>query len=208
MCDPETVFAFVAASSAIILAPGPAQALVLSRTVESGRAAGIQTAVGLNVATLVHAVAAGLGLSALLARSALAFGVVKLAGAGYLVYLGIRAFATAGRAPSSDRLEPRPPGRAFGQAFVTGLLNPKVALFFLAFLPQFICPSRGSVVVQFIVLGGILALLDAVYEAALVLIAASAMDWLASPLVAVWRSRVTGGVLILLGAKLLFAERR
>ncbi len=208
MCDQQTMAAFVAASIAIILAPGPAQALVLARTFERGRVAGILTAVGLNAATLVHAAAAGLGLSAVLAASALAFGVVKLVGAGYLVYLGARAFVGAKGQTAAARGEPSAAGHALLQAFITGLLNPKVALFFLAFLPQFVCPSRGSVPLQFLVMGVVLGLMDLIYEGGLVLVAAGATSWLASPRAALWRSRVTGGVLIALGAKLAFADRR
>ena len=208
MCDERTLAAFVAASAAIILAPGPAQALVVARTLEQGPRAGTMTAVGLNVATLVHAVAAGLGLSALLATSALAFGMVKLTGAAYLVYLGVRALV----APRVDlgRGEKSPPGpqRAALQAFVTGLLNPKVALFFLAFLPQFVCPTRGSVLLQFLLLGALLAAMDMLYEAGLVLLAARATTWLDSPRVALWRSRMTGAVLVGLGVRLALAERR
>lgn len=208
MCGPQTLFAFALASAAIILAPGPAQALVLSRTIEGGRKAGMLTAIGLNAATLVHAAAAGVGLSAVLAQSALAFGVVKFLGAGYLVYLGVRALASANEQAPSQAEGQASPTRAFGQAFLTGLLNPKVALFFLAFLPQFICPSEGSVLLQALFLGGLLGLMDMVYEAALVFIAAGATNWLASPRAAAWRSRVTGIVLIGLGARLAFAERR
>jgi threonine/homoserine/homoserine lactone efflux protein len=125
MCDPQTLFAFALASAAIILAPGPAQALVLSRTIEGGRKAGMLTAIGLNAATLVHAAAAGVGLSAVLAQSALAFGVVKFLGAGYLVYLGVRALASANEQAPSQAEGQASPTRAFGQAFLTGLLNPK-----------------------------------------------------------------------------------
>ncbi len=208
MFDAQTLFAFLLAGTAIVLAPGPAQALVLSRTLAGGREAGLLTAVGLNAATLVHAIAAGLGLSAVLARSALAFTVVKLVGACYLIYLGVRAIVTAREEAEVSESAAVPAGRAFGQAFVTGLLNPKVALFFLAFLPQFIRPTAGSVLVQALVLGGILAALDLVYEAVLVSVAVRATAWLSSPRTAAWRSRVTGTVLIGLGARLAFAERR
>lgn len=210
MCDQQSLAAFLAASTAIILAPGPAQVLVLARTLEKGRSAGLLTAIGLNAATLVHAGAAGVGLSAVLAASALAFGIVKLAGAGYLVYLGVRALIDVPGELSAAR-EPKGPsaaGHAFLRAFLTGLLNPKVALFFLAFLPQFVCPSRGSVPLQFLAMGTLLAVMDVVYEAGLVLLAAGATGWLTSARATLWRSRVTGGALIALGAKLAFAERR
>lgn len=165
MCDPQVLFAFVVACAALILTPGPSQALILSRTLEGGRAAGMFAAVGINAATLVHAAAAGLGLSAVLAQSAL-------------------------------------------EAFLTGLLNPKVALFFLAFLPQFICPAEGLVLLQALVLGIIMAVMDTVYAAVLVTLTSSATFWFSSPRATMWRSRVTGRVLIALGLALAFSERR
>jgi threonine/homoserine/homoserine lactone efflux protein len=206
MCDERTLAPFVAASAAIILAPGPAQALVIARTLEQGTRAGMMTALGLNAATLVHAVFAGLGLSALLATSALAFGVLKLVGAAYLVYLGVRALVV----PSVDLgrgMPPPGPQRAALQAFFTGLLNPKVALFFLAFLPQFVCPARGSVLLQCLMLGALLGAMDVLYESGIILLVAKATTWLDSPRVALWRSRLTGAVLIGLGVKLALAER-
>jgi threonine/homoserine/homoserine lactone efflux protein len=91
---------------------------------------------------------------------------------------------------------------------VTGILNPKVALFFLAFLPQFVCPARGSVLLQFVALGSALGILDVCYESALVLLASGASSRLAAPRLTTWRSRFTGGVLLGLGLKLAFVERR
>ena len=208
MCDERTLAAFLAASAAIILAPGPAQALVIARTLEQGTRAGLMTALGLNAATLVHAVGAGLGLSALLATSALAFGLVKLVGAAYLVYLGVRALLVPRVDLGRGGMSPPGPQRAALQAFVTGLLNPKVALFFLAFLPQFVCPARGSVLLQCLLLGALLGGLDLLYESGLTLLVARATTWLDSPRVALWRSRLTGAVLIGLGVRLALAERR
>ncbi len=98
--------------------------------------------------------------------------------------------------------------RAVREAFLTGLLNPKVALFFLAFLPQFICPAEGLVLLQALVLGGIMAVMDTVYVAVLVTLISSATSWFGSPRAAMWRSRVTGGVLIALGLALAFSEQR
>jgi threonine/homoserine/homoserine lactone efflux protein len=197
--------AFVVASVAIILAPGPAQALVLARTLEQGRRAGLTTALGLNAATLVHSLAAGLGLSALLATSTAAFTVVKLAGAAYLLFLGIQALrvsAAPDHAPAGDES-----GRALRRAFLTGLLNPKVAVFFLAFLPQFVCPARGSVVLQFVLLGTLLGLMDVAYESCLVLLAVRATGWLRTRRAQVWRSRLTGVVLVGLALRLAVQPR-
>lgn len=205
MFDVVTLLTFLLASSAIIVAPGPAQALVLARTLADGRRAGIQTAVGLNVGTLVHAVAAGLGVSAVLATSALAFNSVKYAGAAYLVYLGVQAWR------QGERLE-APPAvashRDVTRAVITGILNPKVALFFLAFLPQFVDPTRASVLAQCVVLGAIVAGMDVMYECALVWLAGALGPKLLSVRFRRWQHRGTGAVLVGLGARLAVVERR
>jgi len=207
MFDSTTLITFLVASVAIIIAPGPAQALVLTRTLGDGRAAGAMTAVGLNVGTLAHAFAAALGLSAILATSAAAFGVVKYVGAAYLIYLGIRALRARDDEP--ERVEGVRAGAMFWRAVATGTLNPKVAVFFLAFLPQFVAPERGSAFWQFVVLGAILAALDVIYELILVWAAGALRGRvLGSRWFAQWRQRVTGAALIGLGARLALAQRQ
>lgn len=208
MFDSQTFFAFLAASIVIILAPGPAQALVLARSLGEGRSAGIMTAVGLNVGTIFHAVAAGLGLSAVLATSALAFSAVKYAGAAYLIYLGIRAILTTEATGSTPESEDARPGNAFGTAVFTGILNPKVAIFFLAFLPQFVDPDRGPAFVQFVILGSIIAVIDIAYESILACIAGGLGDrFMNDPRVKLWRERVTGIALVALGVRLALTRR-
>lgn len=209
MPDTNTLLAFLAACAAIILSPGPAQALVLARTVSDGRSAGVMTAVGLNVGVLVHSVTAALGLTAVLATSAAAFAVVKFAGAGYLVYLGLRALLTGDSGDAAAPAARMASGRAFRHAVVTGTLNPKVAIFFLAFLPQFVDPARGSAFVQFLVLGCILAALDIAYESTLALVAGGLQSRLSgSSRFAAWRQKATGAVLVGLGLRLAFVSRR
>lgn len=199
------LFAFVLASAAIIVAPGPAQALVLARTLSGGRRAGVLTAVGLNVGTIVHATAAGLGLSAILATSAAAFSVVKYLGAAYLLYLGIFAIRGAGTRPPDACSSAA--GGTIRRAIVTGILNPKVAVFFLAFLPQFVHPAAGPIFIQCLLLGTLLAAMDIAYESGLAWVAGAATKWLAAPAVTAWRERITGGVLIGLGVRLALTER-
>lgn len=205
--DLSTYLVFIAASAALIIVPGPAQALVIATTLDRGPVHGALTAVGLNVGTLVHAAAAGLGLSAVLATSAVAFSIVKYVGAAYLFYLGIMALR---RKPESDGASVQTsaaPRAAFGQAVITGMLNPKVALFFLAFLPQFVDPA-GPVFAQFLVLGVTMALLDIAYEVLLVRLVHRIKGWfLRSPRFTAIRNRISGAVLILLGARLAFQER-
>jgi threonine/homoserine/homoserine lactone efflux protein len=202
--ETTTLVAFFVASAAIILVPGPAQAMVVARTLSEGRRAGVLTAVGLNIGTIVHAVAAGLGVTAVLATSATAFATVKFAGAGYLIYLGIQAWRTGERSHPGQPA----PRHSLGRAVVTGILNPKVALFFLAFLPQFTDPARGSVFLQCLVLGGILAAIDSVYESALAVLASTIRDTMRSQRFQRWQNRTTGAVLVGLGGKLALAQRR
>ncbi len=208
MFDPTTLIAYIVASVAIIVAPGPAQALVLARTLSDGKRAGVMTALGLNVGTIIHALAAALGLSAILAASAVAFALVKLLGAAYLIYLGVRALMAKHHTTDSADVSSGSSRQALSKAIITGVLNPKVALFFLAFLPQFVDPRRGAVFVQFLVLGLILALVDILYETVLVLVAGTLSGWLArSQRFALWRQRLTGVVLIGLGVRLALIER-
>lgn len=207
MFDLGTYATFVAASLALILVPGPAQALVLANTLAGGRSAGIRTAVGLNIGTLFHALAAALGLSTLLATSALAFSVVKYAGACYLLYLGIRALRSNTDSRSAAHM-PAASASPLTQSILAGTLNPKVALFFLAFLPQFVDPTRGQVVTQFLLLGATMALLDTAYEMVLVCLLYRVRDRLrANTRWMAWQSKVSGAILIALGLRLAVQER-
>lgn len=202
MPDLHSYLLFLVACAAIIATPGPSQALVLARTVSEGWRAGASTAIGLNIGTLVHAVFAAVGLSAVLAGSAWAFALVKFAGAGYLLFLGVKAL----RAPVA-KAEPAPattrPGSPLRQAIVTGTLNPKVAIFFLAFMPQFVDPARGPAFVQFLLLGATMALLDTAYELMLAWIVARMRTRLSRrERPAAWPQRLSGAVMIALGLRL------
>lgn len=145
MLDIATFMAFLTASIAIVLAPGPAQTLTLARSISDGKKSGLMTALGLNVGTMVHTFAAALGLSAILATSVVAFAIVKYLGAAYLIYLGIKALLTKEQETKGVNASGANPWQAFTKAVITGILNPKVALFFLAFLPQFVDAQHGSV---------------------------------------------------------------
>lgn len=208
MFETQTFITFLCASVLIILAPGPAQALVLARSLSAGRKAGIQTAIGLNVGTVFHAIAAGLGLSLLLTTSAIAFSAVKFLGAGYLVYLGFRSLLAKRPTKDAKHDGETGSGHMFGKAVLAGILNPKVAIFFLAFLPQFVDSERGSVPIQFFVLGLIIAALDAVYESLLAIAAGAVGRRLGkNPIVQVWRERIAGLAMIGLGVKLAMTRR-
>jgi threonine/homoserine/homoserine lactone efflux protein len=143
---------FAAASIALLVVPGPSVLYIVTRSVSQGRRAGLISVLGVHVGSAVHVTAAALGLSALLASSATAFMIVKYLGAAYLVWLGVQKL----RRRESGPVEEAPPvrrTRLFTQGIVVNVLNPKTAIFFLAFLPQFVNPSRGPVALQIIILG-------------------------------------------------------
>lgn len=188
---------------ALILAPGPGQAFVLARTLSGGRAAGVITAIGLNIGTLFHTVAAALGLSAVLATSALAFAVTKYVGAAYLLYLGVRALLSQDSTYSTATPAAAKPASVLIQAVTAGVLNPKVALFFVAFLPQFVDPAQGHSFTQFFALGLTMAVLDTLYEFALVFgVSRIRTRQLSHGTFARWQTKVSGVVLVALGVRL------
>lgn len=143
MPSPSTLAAFALASVVLLLIPGPAVLYVVNRSVSDGHTAGFSAVCGLTLGNSVHALAAAAGLSAVLATSAVAFDTVKWLGAGYLVYVGIRTLAKPPEAITADQAS-MSPRRAFTQGVVVNILNPKVALFFLSFLPQFIHTAHGG----------------------------------------------------------------
>jgi threonine/homoserine/homoserine lactone efflux protein len=147
-----TLVVFVLASYALALVPGPAVIYIVNRSLAQGPRAGVVSALGIATGGLVHVAAAALGMSALLASSAVAFSIVKYAGAAYLVYLGIRALRN-GDLPLDEAVPMLGARRVFGQGVVVNVLNPKTALFFLSFFPQFVHPERGSVPLQMALLG-------------------------------------------------------
>jgi threonine/homoserine/homoserine lactone efflux protein len=209
--DLPTLLAFLATAAVLVIIPGPGTAWIVAQTMAGGTARGLRAGLGLETATLIHALAAGFGLSAVLATSALAFEVVKYAGAFYLVWLGIKAWRS-GALPPADDPHPAPArdtGGVFWRSVVTGVLNPKVALFFLAFLPQFVHPERGLVWLQFLVLGALLSMIGFSNSAVLsVMIGRFGRKLRAgSTRVAQWRQRALGAFFIGLGLRLALQQR-
>ena len=174
--DPHALALFAAAALALLLVPGPAVLYIVAQSAEHGRLAGVVSVAGVHLGTFVHVAAATVGLSALIVSSAVAFSVVKYAGAAYLVYLGIRRLLT--REPA-DLLPARdePLSRLFVQGAVVNVLNPKTALFFLAFLPQFVDPDR-TVWTQVLALGVTFVLLGFLSDGMYALAAGSLAGWL------------------------------
>jgi threonine/homoserine/homoserine lactone efflux protein len=208
--DTSTLLTFGLASAALVAAPGPGQALVLTRALQGGTRSGVLTAFGLEIGTVIHTLAAALGLSAILATSATAFAVVKYLGAAYLIFLGVRAWrARTGAGGQGDiRETPTPTSHLLVHATITGILNPKVAIFFLAFLPQFVDPARGHAFLQFTFLGLGFAVLGLLGDSLVAVLAGRARGRvLAASRWAQWRERVTGTLLIGLGIRLAFQSR-
>jgi threonine/homoserine/homoserine lactone efflux protein len=155
-----TLGLFLLAALGLLLVPGPAVLYVVTRSVEQGRRAGLASVLGIETASLIHTAAAAVGLSALLLTSALAFSVVKYLGAGYLIFLGLRTLLTREKHVQTTAVQvPKSFSRLFAQGFLVNLLNPKTALFFYAFLPQFVDPARGAAITQILLLGGIFVLM-------------------------------------------------
>ena len=197
MPDGSTLLLFAGASLALLAIPGPAVIYVVTRSIEHGRTAGMVSMLGVETGTFAYALAAAAGLSGLIAASVTAFTVVKYAGAAYLLYLGVRKLL--------ERYQPRdalPSGRS--QLFLKGalvqLLNPKIAIFFVAFLPQFVHSSRGPVAVQMLVLGTIFTLLAVLSDGAYVLLGGAVSGWLRTGRSARSRlAKLSGGVYMGLG---------
>lgn len=211
--DTATLLAYLAAATILVLIPGPGTAWIIAQAVAGGTRRGVQAGFGLETATLIHALAAGMGLSALLATSALAFEVLKYAGAAYLVWLGIKAWRDKGGIARDNDSGSNPatmpiPGPVYWRSVMTGVLNPKVAVFFLAFLPQFVHPERGLVWLQFLVLGVLLSMIGFTNSCALAFAVGRFDRSLSgSPRVARWRQRLIGTVFVGLGLRLALQQR-
>jgi threonine/homoserine/homoserine lactone efflux protein len=199
MISPTLLFVFLLAAGALIVIPGPAVLFIVARSMHQGPRAGIVSALGVACGALVHVAGAVLGFSALIASSATAFGVVRWAGAGYLIYLGVRTWL------SRDEAEviappPTPLRRLFGQGFVVNVLNPKSALFFLALFPQFVDPARGHAALQMLIFGGLFVAMGLVSDSIYALLAGSLKSRLGrSPRARRGARLFSGGVYVALG---------
>ena len=177
MPELHTFLIFAAASAAFLAVPGPSVIYIVSRSLAEGRAAGVVSALGVQAGGLLHVAAATVGVSAILASSATAFSVVKYAGAAYLIYLGVRRLLDD-EGDDPGRAEPAGRRRLFWQGFVVNSLNPKTALFFLAFLPQFVDPGRGAVAPQVLALGVLFLVLAMLSDSTYAVVAGSIRPWL------------------------------
>ncbi len=180
MFDTTSLTIFILAALALLLMPGPAVLYIVARGIDQGRMAGIVSTLGIALGSTVHVLFAALGLSALLMQSALAFNIIKYLGAAYLVYLGIRTLLANTESGTIKPVEKTNYRRIFGQGVIVNLLNPKTALFFFAFLPQFVDPARGSVTSQILVLGVIFVGMAIISDSMYAIIAGTAGEFISS----------------------------
>lgn len=208
MIDTSKLPLFIAAAGVLIVIPGPSVFYIITRSVDRGRLAGIVSTLGVSAGGLLHIAAAAVGLSAVLASSALAFNTIKYLGAAYLVYLGLRRLLVREETAPLEADRPQGLGRIFYEGMLVNLLNPKTALFFLAFLPQFVSPAAGPVSVQIMVLGAIFLGMGVVSDGMYALLAGGAGKWFhSSDRLLPVRRCLTGGVYIALGVATAFSGR-
>jgi threonine/homoserine/homoserine lactone efflux protein len=208
MPDASTLALFMAAGLALNLTPGPDMIFVATRSAAQGRTAGVWSSLGIAVGSLVHTALLALGVSAVLTAVPLAYDGIRYAGAGYLIVLGVRALAANAVVMAPSHVPPESDAALFRQGVITNVLNPKVALFFLAFLPQFVDPSRGSPAVQIVVLGLVFNLTGTLVNVGVAMLTSRATRWLrGNGRQVAALQRLTGVVFIGLGLRLALSER-
>ncbi len=209
MPDSTLLLGFIVASLIVLLIPGPGVLYVVARSAAQGYRAGLVSVLGLSVGALVHVVAASAGLSAILLTSAMAFGVVKLLGAGYLVYLGICTLFDRRKTADTDEPTPQSLRRLMADGVVISILNPKIAVFFLAYLPQFVDPVAGPVSQQILLLGLIYVGLALVTDGGYAMLAGSVRHWFTGRIMRGPIPRyVTGSIYVGLGVNAALSGRQ
>ncbi|MCR9235548.1 MAG: LysE family translocator [Alphaproteobacteria bacterium] len=209
MIDQPTLITYVAIVLGFVFIPGPATLLTVARATTSGTRVGIATVAGITVGDIVHTLLAIVGVSAIIATSAVLFSIIKYLGAAYLVYLGIKAIIE--KSPTSlggkGQLPITAP-QAFRQAVLAELLNPKTALFFLAFLPQFVKPENGAVIFQLSILGVLFAFIGLFSTVVFAVSAGSLGNFLRrNPKVLKWQGKIVGSIYCALGIRIALQER-
>lgn len=208
MFDPWHVMLFLSAAGVLALMPGPGIFYVAARTLAGGRGEGLASSFGTGFGGFAHIIAGAIGVSAIVMASAEAFAVLKVAGALYLVWLGIKTWREAGAVLEIGDGPALGARRAFREGVIVEALNPKTAAFFLAFLPQFVVPAAGHVALQFIVLGVISVTLNTAVDVVVTYGASAVRDRLAARPAIIRRMRqVSGGILCALGITLALAKR-
>ncbi|GJL82203.1 MAG: RhtB family transporter [marine bacterium B5-7] len=205
--EPAQLALFLVSSLALLLLPGPAVFYIIARSVAQGSTAGLVSTLGVGFGSLIHVLAAALGISALLASSVEIFSLLRIAGAGYLIYLGFRALMASRPADEPVQIARKRMKVIFREGVVVNILNPKTAIFFVAFLPQFADPSRGSVGMQIFLLGSLFVLLgittDGIYALAAGKLGTRLADFGRTLKL---RNRIAAGIYFVLGAITLNVE--
>ncbi|MET0401470.1 MAG: LysE family translocator [Cystobacter sp.] len=209
MPTPSNLLLFLGATLALNFTPGPDMLYVIARSASEGRRAGIASVLGISGGTMFHTLAVALGLSSLLLAVPFAYDAVRLGGAAYLVYLGLRSVLRPSAPTKEVRIVPASRWAVFRQGVVTNILNPKVALFFLAFLPQFVDPSQGHVAAQLLLLGLLFNVSATGVNLFFAFLASGAGDWGRSRWGGgTWVQRLTGLVFVGLGVRLAVQQRQ
>jgi threonine/homoserine/homoserine lactone efflux protein len=208
MIDHATLITYLAILTGFVFIPGPAVLLTLARAASSGTRVGVATGLGIAVGDLVHTTMAVLGLSAILAASAILFNIIKYLGAGYLILLGIKAMVERRDHLAIEGAVPLPASKAFRQAVIAEILNPKSAMFFLAFLPQFVRPENGAISAQLAVLGALFVVMGVVSTMVFAIGAGGIGGFLRrNPTVVRWQGKVVGAIYCAVGVRLALQER-
>jgi threonine/homoserine/homoserine lactone efflux protein len=208
MIDTVTLATYVAVVLGFVFIPGPATLLTVARATSSGTRVGIATGLGIAVGDVIHTVMAVVGISSIIYASAVLFNLVKYIGAAYLIYLGIKAILARKSTPIGAEATSLNSSDAFGQAIIAEVLNPKTALFFLAFLPQFVRPENGSVVLQLSILGLILVALGLLSTIVFAVSAGGIGAFLRrNPIVLRWQGKIVGAIYCGLGVRLALQDK-
>lgn len=200
------VITYIIMTFFVVLSPGVDTALITKRTIAEGKKDGLQMALGITAGSLAHTLAATLGISMLILQSAVAFTILKWVGAIYLIYLGIRSLA---KRPQTDQLNETNQfnkGSAFKEGLLSNILNPKVAVFFITFLPQFVT-AKNTAMIELFTMGCIYAIISVLWFVCYVYCLHFVREWLLSPTVQGYMEKATGIVLVGFGIKLLFTQR-
>ncbi|MRG28415.1 LysE family translocator [Laceyella tengchongensis] len=202
----STIWLFIIATTTLLIIPGPAVLYIMARSIDQGKKAGLLSVLGVSLGGAVHVLAGAIGVSAILMTSATAFNIVKYLGAAYLIYLGCKTlFSTADLTASEKQSGTRKTAcKIFCESALVEIMNPKTALFFLAFFPQFISPSAGSVTVQFVLLGTIFVILALISDGLYAILAASIMKRI--QVSSRMQNRITGYLYLALGIFSTFAS--
>ncbi|GAA0859560.1 LysE family translocator [Aliiglaciecola litoralis] len=204
----ETLLTFAVAATLLSLSPGPSNLYIMARTMSSGHTSGIAAASGMAIGSMLYVLATAFGLAAVFSLYPTSYIVLKLTGAAYLIYLGASAFwHEAESATTKPKLKSMSRKQVFNQSIVVELTNPKTALFFMAFLPQFADPAAGNLVLQLIILGLLYAVIAFSSDLLMVFMSHKLGRWLSThPAFPVWQDRVSGSILIGLGTFIAMQE--